>query len=226
MKTTLWSHIRAFVRDNPHCWWALYLPVYLILYLIVESVVDGSGPYWSSWCPLDDRIPFLPYFVVAYCSWHPIMILVGLWLLFRDGSAFRRYMQFIAIGFTASTLICFLIPNGQDLRPAVFENPNIFTAILSGIYRADTNTNVFPSVHVIGCLALIFTALDSAGLKKVRMPLILWSFVIIASTVFVKQHSILDVFGAIVLCIPIAAFLWYRRRKEQPCEEREKERDG
>lgn len=226
MKTTLWSRIRAFVRDNPHCWWALYLPVYLILYFTVESVVDGSGPYWSSWCPLDDKIPFLPAFVVVYCSWHPIMILVGLWLMFRDGPAFRRYMQFIAIGFTASTLICFLIPNGQDLRPAVFENPNIFTAILSGIYRADTNTNVFPSVHVIGCLALMFTALDSAGLKKVRVPLILWSLFIIASTVFVKQHSILDVFGAFVLCIPIAAFLWYRRRKEQSCEEREKERDG
>lgn len=226
MKTSLRQRICAFVKENPHCWWALYLPVYLVLYFVVEAVVDGSGPYWSSWCPLDDQIPFLPCFVIAYCSWHPVMILLGLWLLFKDGPAFRRYMQFIAIGFTASTLICFLVPNGQDLRPEVFENPSIFTAVLSCVYHADTNTNVFPSVHVIGCLALCFAALDSGQLRKVRIPLILWSLVIISSTVLVKQHSILDVVGAVVLCIPIAGFLWYRKRKEKSLEETKRKKKG
>lgn len=84
----------------------------------------------------------------------------------KDGGAFRRYMKFIAATFTLSTLICFLIPNGQDLRPETFERHNIFTALLSFIYSADTNTNVFPSVHVAGCLALCFTALDSEKLRK------------------------------------------------------------
>lgn len=213
-KKSLWELIRTFVKENPHVWWALYLPVYGIMYLAVEHVVDGSRPYWVSWCPLDDRIPFVEYFVVAYCSWHVIMIVVGLYLLFKDGRAFRHYMQFIAVSFTLSTLICFLIPNGQDLRPATFEHHNIFTMALRFIYSADTNTNVFPSVHVMGCVAIWFAALDSERLKKVRVPLMLWSAVIICSTVLVKQHSVLDVVGALIFCVPIWIVLWNKRKKE------------
>lgn len=159
MKDSFWITVKKWIKENPHVWWALYLPVYGILYLLVEHVVDGNSPYWSSWCPLDDKIPFLEYFVIAYCSWHFIMIGVGLYLMAKDGGAFRRYMKFIAATFTLSTLICFLIPNGQDLRPETFERHNIFTALLS-LSTARTNTNVFPSVHVAGCLALCFTALD------------------------------------------------------------------
>ena len=220
MKDSVWSIVKKWIKENPHAWWALYLPVYAVLYLTVEHVVDGSGPYWSSWCPLDDMIPFLEYFVVAYCSWHFIMIAVGLYLMFTDGSAFRRYMKFIAVGFTVSTLICFLLPNGQDLRPETFAHQNLFTSVLTMIYQADTNTNVFPSVHVIGCLALCFTALDSVKLRKLRIPIVLWSILIICSTVFVKQHSILDIFGAVALGLPIWIWLEISKRRDKAREER------
>ena len=80
------------------------------------------------------------------------------------------------------------------------------------IYAADTNTNVLPSMHVIGCAALTLACFDSEPLRRrhlqwVMLPL---GLVISMSTVFVKQHSILDVFVAIPVCV-ILYFIIYHR---------------
>ena len=77
---------------------------------------------------------------------------------------------------------------------------------------ADTNTNVLPSMHVIGCAALTLACFDSEPLRRrhlqwVMLPL---GLVISMSTVFVKQHSILDVFVAIPVCV-ILYFIIYHR---------------
>ena len=75
------------------------------------------------------------------------------------------------------------------------------------IYTADTNTNVLPSMHVIGCAALTLACFDSEPLCRrhlqwVALPL---GLLICASTVLVKQHSILDV----VVAIPVSAVLYF-----------------
>ena len=206
--------IKSFIKKNPHIWWALYLLVYLALYLTVEHVVDGSKPYWVPYLPLDDVLPFCELFIVPYCTWYPILVATGLYLMFKNGGAFRRYMQFIAIGFTISTLICFLVPNGQNLRPEHFARDNIFTRLIADIYAADTNTNVFPSVHVVGCFAACFAMFDAGELWRLRVPMVLQGILISVSTVMIKQHSTLDIVGAIALCVPIWIFLRHRRSVE------------
>ena len=89
---------------------------------------------------------------------------------------------------------------------------DLFTWLVQRIYAADTNTNVLPSMHVIGCAALTLACFDSEPLRRrhlqwVMLPL---GLVISMSTVFVKQHSILDVFVAIPVCV-ILYFIIYHR---------------
>ena len=75
------------------------------------------------------------------------------------------------------------------------------------VYAADTNTNVLPSMHVIGCAALTLACFDAPRLraKKLHLVMLPLGVLISASTVFVKQHSMLDVLVAIpvsvVLCL-------------------------
>ncbi len=69
------------------------------------------------------------------------------------------------------------------------------------IYSADTNTNVCPSMHVIGSFAAMFGVFDCKKLRKtVAAPIVavLLTLLVSASTVLVKQHSIVDVFWGIV----------------------------
>ena len=102
-------------------------------------------------------------------------------------------MWFIAIAYTTATLFCFLVPNGQDLRPAVLPRHNICTWLLQMTWAADNNANVFPSVHVLGVVAAIAAMWHSPKLKRIWQVLgTVWFVIIAASTLLVKQHAFID----------------------------------
>ena len=200
--------------------YALWLPFYLLAFVLIEHLPQTS--YWPTQLSLDNAIPFCEWFVLFYCAWYPLLVAVGLYLLLRDASAFRRYMVFLAVTFFASVLIWFLLPNGQDLRPQVFPRENFPTALIAALYRIDTNTNVFPSVHVVGSVSAALAVWDSPRLRA--RPLLRWGIPVLAaliciSTLFIKQHTILDVVSALALsllaAIPIY-FLPWNHTKKQP----------
>ncbi len=196
---------------NKHLLLLLYIPLYLTAFFLIEKYITTD--YWVSYIPLDDAIPFLEGFVVLYCLWYPFMIFTGLYLLLKDIPAFERYMWFVILGFTTCIAICAVFPNGQDLRPLEFERVNFFTRMVESIYRVDTNTNVLPSMHVVGSLAAAFAIFDSNALKKrfIRVSTTILTILICMSTVLIKQHSILDIFAGIAICIPIY-FIVYRKK--------------
>jgi membrane-associated phospholipid phosphatase len=191
--------ITAFFKKYPHALWGFYLPVYLIMYFIIEKAV--TGPFWDTAMAIDYQIPFVESFVLFYDSWHVGLVLLGLYLIFKDGENFRRYMWFIAISYTVSTLICIFFPSMQSLRPAVMPRDNVFTWLIGTIYAADTCTNVFPSVHIAGVVAAVSAVWHTPTLKKWywRGGIVLWGIGVAASTVLIKQHALVDVIAAFIL---------------------------
>ena len=199
------QRIKTWIRENPHVWWALVLPVYLTLFFIIEHFIKDN--YWATQTSIDYHIPFIPQFIVIYDSWSFLLFALGIYLIVKDPEGFRRYMWTILLTFFTATAFCALVPNGQDLRPTEFAQHDFFIWLVQRIYTADTNTNVLPSMHVIGCAALTLACFDSEPLCRrhlqwVALPL---GLLICASTVLVKQHSILDVFVA----IPVSAVLYF-----------------
>jgi len=176
----------------------IFLPVYVIMFVLAEKLITAD--YWVSWCILDDYIPFIKEFVFVYVLWYPLMIGMALWLLWKDRPAFRRYGWTTIIGLTACVTIFFILPSGQELRPAL-SGSDLASTLLRGIYAADTNTNVLPSMHVVGTLAAMAAAFDTDSIKKkwIKWAVCLIGAGINLSTVFVKQHSVLDIFAGIVL---------------------------
>lgn len=193
------------VENCRHHWYLLIWIAYLVLFYIAEHVVTDH--YWVSYLPLDDKIPFCRYFIIPYCMWHPLLFAMTLYLMWYDVPAFKRFMVYIGLGFGGSILFCMLFPNGQDLRPTEFAQNDFFIWLVRMVYAADTNTNVLPSMHVIGCAALTLACFDAPRLraKKLHLVMLPLGVLISASTVFVKQHSMLDVLVAIpvsvVLCL-------------------------
>ena len=196
------------VETYHHHWYLLIWIFYFIFFYIVEHVVTDD--YWISYLPLDDRIPFLPGFIIPYCMWYPLLFASTLYLMLFDKDAFIRFMLYIGIGFYGSLIFCLLFPNGQDLRPTSFEHPTFFTWLIGRIYSADTNTNVLPSMHVIGCAAVVCACFDAPELRKRRVGWLVLPLCVLVSlsTVFIKQHSILDVFAAIPVCIVLTTVLY------------------
>ena len=198
------------MKKHPEYWYILFVPGFLLCFFTVERLIPADGDYWVSYLPLDDRIPFLEMFVVPYCLWYPLLFFTGLALLLTDVPEFRRYMQFLILGFGFSLVFCLVFPNGQELRPQPFERDNLFTCVLGKLYAVDTNTNVLPSMHVIGCAAAAVAAFRTRGpLGRWRWPVLVLAALISASTVLVKQHSILDLFAGAAVSIPIWFLLYY-----------------
>ena len=156
--------VKKFIKEHPHMWWGLHLPVYLTMFFFFEHLITDN--FWATQTAIDDYIPFCEWFIFPYDAWAFLLVAIGLYLIVKDGEGFRRYMWPIMITFTTATVFCALVPTGQDLRPAVMEHHNIAAWLLQNTYALDTNTNVFPSVHVLGVIAAVSAVWHTPGLRK------------------------------------------------------------
>lgn len=193
--------VLPYIKTHKHVLMFLYFPFYLAWFFIMEQVVTEQ--YWVSYLPMDDKIPFIPAFILAYVLWFPNMIVPAFYLYFKDTFSFKRYGWYVIAGFSISMIIYMVFPNGQNLRPILPEEKDFFTWWVSLIYAADTNTNVLPSMHVVGCFGVAMAAWDARKklpwIKKWLIPIFVVESLIAVSTLFVKQHSILDLFGGLAL---------------------------
>ena len=199
-------------EEFKHLWLLLYWPVYGVLFWFAERFYTVES-YKVMYHPLDDRIPFCEWFLIPYMFWFLYLVGMHIYTLLYDVDSFRRMMKFIIITYTVTIMIYFLFPTCQELRPISFERDNFLTRFMSAFYRFDTNTNVCPSIHVIGTLAVLFTALHCKTLQGFgwKLAFSVTAVLICASTVFLKQHSILDVVAALPLCV-IAYLICFRRK--------------
>ena len=116
------------------------------------------------------------------------------------------------ITYSVTLIIYFLFPTCQMLRPEVFPRDNALTRFIAGFYVFDTNTNVCPR-----CMSSVRSRhflpsgmRRSFSAKKWRIASAIAAFLICISTVFMKQHSVLDVLAALPLCA-IAYYFAYRK---------------
>ncbi|MBQ9511230.1 MAG: phosphatase PAP2 family protein [Clostridia bacterium] len=205
------------VNDRPfkykhykHLWFLVIAIAYLVAFFVLERFIPNDYPHdkmFLSHIPLDDKIPFLPWMIIFYFAWYPGLLAVGAYLMVRDVGGFKRYMTYVGVTFFTMIIVCALFPNYQDMRPDITGNENVFTRILKGIYTADTYTNVLPSGHVFGSFAIAIGVFENKNLRKhiwLDVITIIVAVLISVSTVFVKQHSILDGIASIPLSI-----MWY-----------------
>ena len=148
--------------------------------------------------------------------WFVYLIGAVAYTFFFDVPGFRRMMRFVMITYSVTLIIYFLFPTCQMLRPEVFPRDNALTRFIAGFYVFDTNTNVCPSLHVIGSMAAFFAFWYAPIFSKCgwRIASTVAAFFISISTVFMKQHSILDVAAAIPLCAIGYYFAYVRTPKK------------
>ena len=86
----------------------------------------GGMYYLSQWLglehrvihlPLDDRIPFVPAFIVPYILWYLYVPGMLLTTCFRDRGAFRRQAWTLFSGMLLSTAFFLIWPTCIDFRP-------------------------------------------------------------------------------------------------------------
>ena len=200
---------KAFIKDYPHAWTILYFAIYLTWFVWLER--RASQPYHVIHFPLDDYIPFCEYFVIPYFLWFVYIAAVFIRLFLKDRDNFYRYIVFIYTGMTLFLVVSTFYPNGHLLRPVEFERDNIFIRMVCFLYWADTSTNILPSIHVFNSIAAHMAIVHLPDLRHrkwtVRCSCIL-CISIILSTMFLKQHSCVDVILGITLAAAMNHFVY------------------
>ncbi len=178
----------------------IFWPIFGLVFAALERF--RTTGYNIVYSPVDDLIPFCEFFVIPYFFWFVYLVGMYVYSIFYDIKTFRDYSYYIIITYTAAILIYIVWPTAQELRPVTFERNNIFTEIMKNFYQFDTNTNVCPSIHVIGAVAVSCAAWNSKlfSSKGWRIVFSIVTLSIIASTVFLKQHSIVDIPPALAIC--------------------------
>ena len=191
------------------------VPRYSIVPLLMLAVIHFSAfyvtrPITSGWrhydfsIAIDQLIPFVPAFIVIYV------------LAFLQW-AFGLYYQVnhgkdVCFKFMAATLIseviCFatfiIVPTalcGDVPQPEV-TGTDFFSWLTRFIYSADQPNNLFPSLHCFAswmCFRGIFYIEPEKRNTFYTVFSFIFTLLVFASTVFVKQHVFVDIIGGVVL---------------------------
>lgn len=202
------------IKDYRHALWLLYWPVFGLLFLFAEQFYPAD--FVPVYCKLDDYIPFNEFFYIPYVYWFVYLIGTIAYTFFMDKDAFVRMMKFVILTYSAAIIIYFIFPTCQELRPVDFPRDNFLTRLVAAFYDFDTNTNVCPSLHVIGSLAALSARLNTPRFRATGWKIfnITAAVLISVSTVFMKQHSIIDLFAALPWCL-LAYVLFFRHPKNK-----------
>ena len=193
-------------RCKPHLWYQLYWVIYLVWFFWLDITI--TQPKYIIHAPLDDLIPFNEWFVIPYCSWFLLLVAVTALLWWKDTASYDKLCLMMFSGMTFCLIVYMLLPNGLDLRPTVEEigrsNPAMW--VMQLLWKADASVNVCPSIHCqsTACMAIAISESKLAEERPVLRPIALvWAALICLSTVFTKQHSVLD-----VVCGLTVAVVW------------------
>lgn len=181
---------------------------YFLLYLLTENLIPAERctPV-HMW--LDDVIPFCEVFVIPYVFWYLLIVIsLGYFLLYNVDS-FKRLQIFIIVTQVVAMAIYILFPSRQDLRPTEFPRDNFLTQIVAFLYSFDTNTGVCPSLHVAYSIGIASVWVKEKGVCKGWKAFVVASAAVIClSTMFVKQHSAVDFFAALPVCLLAEAVVY------------------
>ena len=188
---------------------------YFTLYFLTENLIPAENCHVIH-STLDDMIPFNEFFVIFYVGWYVLIVIsLGYFLLYSVQSL-RNLQTYIIITQILAMAVYILYPSRQDLRPEVFPRENILTAIMGLIYRFDTSTGVLPSLHVAYSMGIASTWLrEKSASPLVKTIITVFSLMVCISVAFVKQHSVLDIFAAIPVCLVAEWFVFWRKKKKR-----------
>ena len=196
----------------------LYAIIIGILYLILQHGIYLLGHYLALWIgfepflpkiPFDDLIPIVSIFIIPYIWAYLFWAMGPMTVSLCEKQHFADYMAASLISCVAGVLLLAFFPTYMDRIAEglyeVSENPDVFEKLRQFWYSLDGSAmayNLLPSFH---CINSTLCYLGVAGRREIprwfRIYSLITAVLICASTVFVKQHYVLDIVTGAALAI-------------------------
>ena len=186
----------------------LLIPAILGTNLVYESLNHGPNRIFLE-TPLDRSLPVVPIFAIPYVSLIPYIGFSLIAFLFFRVHVYRSAaFTMLVVWFISYAFYLFL--QSYIARPQI-TGTDPFSGIIRSIYASDRPFNDFPSLHtsLSTIIAIHWWRLD----RRIGVPAAVWTALIVASTVLVKQHYLADVAGGLALA-GVISFLVMRAARD------------
>lgn len=202
-----------------HIWLLSYGIFYFVWFFILEGANDRQFNIMH--CGIDDMIPFRSAFIVPYLLWFGYVVAIILFTFFTSRYDYYRTCALLFIGMTVGLITFTIYPSAFD-RGSLPDDNSVFASLVMGLRNIDTPTNVFPSLHVYNSIAVHIALMKNTYLKEVEkkspknrgiiLAVKISSFILMVliclATMFLKQHSFLDLAGGVVLVVILYPFVY------------------
>lgn len=170
----------------------LVVLLWALCYFSINNFTEGRKTHILAFS-FEKSIPFVPAFIFFYILTY-VSVMIPYFII-RDKMDYRRaVLAYLFIIFVSS--IIYLIYPVETIRPDI-ESNGFFLSIVAWVYSTAKPYNLFPSLHI--SLSTL-SALVSLKYKRiVGYILIILLLFISLSTLFVKQHYLVDIIFATVL---------------------------
>ena len=167
---------------------------WLALYFFINRLQGKAEKHLDLAMPLDGRIPFVPQLVLVYFSTY-IFVLQPFIILSEARQFYWMLASFGSISLVASLFHAFL-PSKIE-RQEILEPDNISGKMIKLFQKTCKPYGNFPSMHVALSVPVVGINYMVIGTTVGNITL-LWAILIALSTLYTKQHYILDVLAGVI----------------------------
>jgi len=203
---------KLLIKIKTYYRWFILIPLVisgLWFYILEKKIII---PEYILHIRLDDYIPYIPWFVIPYVLWYLYVTIPAIFLFFKAPHEFVRLTIFLTAGMLIACTIYMLFPNGQSLRPKLIGYDEPLIRMIKIIYLNDTPNNSAPSIHVIYSVAahaaITFYNNNRKKIEWVNKVSLITAVSCIISTVFIKQHSVIDLIFGIIVAVILYFFIY------------------
>ena len=205
------TKLRNWLDGHRYGLWLLYIPAYLVVFGILE--LFPAKEFHLIQCPIDALIPTIPAFFIPYAFWWGLFPGALLWfLVFGKREDFLKLCFILFAGYTVCLITYVLYPNGIDIRTELLGN-DLCSQAIRLLRAGDPPQNVCPSMHVSSTMAILLTVWECRDISKGwKCGVAVISLLIILATMFIKQHSVVDVLLGMLLSLVLWEIWKFLRR--------------
>ena len=186
------------------------------MYFVIALLTRGRATHVPA-LPLDRSLPLRPAWMLVYGSLYVFVVVLPL-LVVRQPALYRRAMQAYLTVMLIS-YVGFLVYPTAGPRPAEVWGDGFAAWSLRLAYGLDPPFNCFPSLHVAYAYVSALTCYRVH--RGVGAAAALWAALIGISTLYTKQHYVVDVIvGALEAYVACVWFLRKYPRQAVPEEDR------
>jgi membrane-associated phospholipid phosphatase len=173
----------------------LLIPIFHTFYNLLNNDQRGAQLLITK---VDEWIPFVDVFIIPYIIWYPFIFLTLAYICWKDRLTYWKVLSTMLVSMLVCYFIYFVFQTHVP-RPEI-NGEGIFTMLVKMIYANDEPYNAFPSIHSLTSFLMLYGIMKTKNINKTIGSLIsITAILIIISTLFVKQHVILDAISAILL---------------------------